>query len=84
MLKRAAQRDMPTLIPRLFSETSAPPPATARSSTSKTSPRRRVASISRPRTAIARPFPIQVDGDYIGERTRIELRVAPGALTIVA
>ena len=29
-------------------------------------------------------MPIQVDGDYIGEKDRIELRVAPGALTIVS
>ena len=32
----------------------------------------------------ARPFPLQVDGDYIGDRTRVELGVGPGALTIVA
>ena len=31
-----------------------------------------------------RPFPLQVDGDYIGERGRVVLRAAPGALTIVA
>jgi diacylglycerol kinase family enzyme len=31
-----------------------------------------------------RPLPIQVDGDYIGERDRIELKSAPAALTIVA
>ena len=31
-----------------------------------------------------RPFPIQLDGDYIGEATRLELRVEPGALTVVA
>ncbi len=43
-----------------------------------------VASVSETKDGIARPFPIQVDGDYIGERTRIELSVDPGALTIVA
>jgi diacylglycerol kinase family enzyme len=31
-----------------------------------------------------RPFPVQVDGDYIGEKTHLALNVAPGALTIVA
>ena len=30
------------------------------------------------------PLPMQVDGDYIGERTEAEIRVAPGALTILA
>jgi diacylglycerol kinase family enzyme len=33
---------------------------------------------------VARPFPVQVDGDYIGEHTELDFRVEPGALTIVA
>jgi diacylglycerol kinase family enzyme len=83
VLKRATQRDMPTLISRLFSET-------------KPAARHRqvehfddllvgsVSSISEDKDGNPRPFPLQVDGDYIGERTHIELRVDPGALTIVA
>jgi diacylglycerol kinase family enzyme len=83
VLRRAAQRDMPTLIPRLFSE-------------GKPAARHRqilhfddvaaaqVTSISETRAGDVRPFPVQVDGDYIGERTAIDLRVDPGALTIVA
>jgi diacylglycerol kinase family enzyme len=83
VLKRAAQRDMPTLIARLFSE-------------SKPAARHRqiehfagvteatVASISETKDGIVRPFPIQVDGDYIGEKTEVTLRAEPGALTIVA
>jgi diacylglycerol kinase family enzyme len=31
-----------------------------------------------------RPFPVQVDGDYIGEHSRLELGITPGALTVVA
>ena len=31
-----------------------------------------------------RPFPVQVDGDYIGEYTEIDCSVEPGALTVVA
>jgi diacylglycerol kinase family enzyme len=83
VLQRAAQRDMPTLIPRLFSETR--PAARHRridhfaDVTSAT-----IESISQTKDGLPRPFPIQVDGDYIGERTRIELRAEPGALTIVA
>jgi diacylglycerol kinase family enzyme len=83
VLKRAAQRDMPTLIPRLFSEKR--PAARHRQIehfegvTATT-----VASISETKEGVARPFQVQVDGDYIGERTRLELSVAPGALTIVA
>ncbi len=83
VLKRARQRDMPTLIPRLFSE--GRPAARHRQiehfegvTTAS------IASISETREGIARPFPIQVDGDYIGERTHIDLAIAPGALTIVA
>lgn len=83
VLRRAAQRDMPTLIPRLFSESR------------RTAEHRQVehfddvtaatvTSISEDKLGALRPFPLQVDGDYIGGRTRIELGVAPGALTVVA
>jgi diacylglycerol kinase family enzyme len=83
VLKRAAQRDMPTLIARLFSE-------------SRPGARHRqvvhfgdvgtaaIESISENKDGSPRPFPLEVDGDYIGERTRIELQAEPGALTIVA
>jgi diacylglycerol kinase family enzyme len=83
LLKRAAQRDMPTLITRLFSQSR--PAARHRQVThfddvlSAT-----VSSVSENKDGSPRPFPLQVDGDYIGERTRIELRAEPGALTIVA
>jgi diacylglycerol kinase family enzyme len=83
VLKRAAQRDMPTLIARLFSEKRA------------AAQHRRIdhfagvagatiESASETKDGLLRPFPIQVDGDYIGEKTRIQLRAEPGALTIVA
>jgi len=83
VLKRAAQRDMPTLIPRVLSVG----PSTARHRqiahfedvTTAT-----VSSISETGDGAVRPVPVQVDGDYIGEKTRIELRVAPSALSVVA
>jgi diacylglycerol kinase family enzyme len=83
VLERAAQRDMPTLIPRLFSEKR---PA-ARHRRIEQFPHvtgATVTSASETKDGTVRPFPVQVDGDYIGERTRIELGVAPGALTVVA
>jgi len=83
VLKRAAQRDMPTLISRLFSESRAAArhrqiehfPGIAEAS---------IASGSKTKDGATRPFPVQVDGDYIGERTAIELTVDPGSLTIIA
>jgi len=84
VLKRAAQRDMPTLIPRLFS---AKRPAARHRQIAHFDDLAEVAtvsSISESKDGDVRPFPVQVDGDYIGERTQIKLRVDPGALTIVS
>ena len=83
VLKRAAQRDMPTLIPRLFSETrtAAGHKQVAHFDHVTTAT---VSSLSVDKDGRPRAFPVQVDGDYIGDRTRIELGVDPGALTIVA
>lgn len=83
VLERAAQRDMPTLIPRLFSERR-PAARHRRIEHFEGVTAATIASISKTNDGIARPFPIQVDGDYIGEKTRLELSVSPGALTIVA
>lgn len=83
VLRRAAQRDMPTLIPRLFSEKR--PAARHRQIdhhegvTTAT-----VRSVSETKDGTTRPFPVQVDGDYIGERTKLELEVEPKALTVVS
>jgi diacylglycerol kinase family enzyme len=83
VLKRATQRDTPTLIARLFSESR--PAARHRqiehfgAVTAAT-----VRSISEDKRGATRPFPVQVDGDYIGERTAIDLHAAPGALTVIA
>ena len=83
VLKRATQRDMPTMISRLFSEGR---PASRHRQvehfddvTAAT-----VASISVDKEGNPRPFPLQVDGDYIGDRTSVVLSADPGALTIVA
>jgi diacylglycerol kinase family enzyme len=83
VLKRAAQRDMPTLIARLFS---AERPAARHRQIEHFDhvDGATIASASETRDGIARPFPLQVDGDYIGEKTAVELRAEPGALTIVA
>ncbi|HEU4598735.1 MAG TPA: hypothetical protein VFS26_03235, partial [Solirubrobacterales bacterium] len=83
VLKRAAQRDMPTLIRRLFSESS---PAARHKQVAHFDDviHAVVETASVAKDGTPRPFPLQVDGDYIGERDRVELRAAPRALTIVA
>ena len=83
VLKRATQRDTPTLIARLFSKTG---PASHHRQIEQFSgvTEATVSSISKDKEGALRPFPIQVDGDYIGEQTRIQLKAAPGALTVVA
>lgn len=83
VLRRAAQRDMPTLVTRLFSER-----------LSAAGHRQidhfdnlleaSVSSISTGPDGKPRPFKVQVDGDYIGEQPWAELRVEAGALTLVA
>jgi diacylglycerol kinase family enzyme len=83
VLKRAAQRDMPTLIPRLFSERR--PAARHRQIVHFDDVEEaRIESVSETQDGDLRPFPVQVDGDYIGERTQVELRIEPAALTVVA
>jgi diacylglycerol kinase family enzyme len=83
VLKRATQRDMPTLIPRLFSEKHAAAQHRQiehfEDVTAAT-----IASISETKDGVARPFPVQVDGDYIGERTALRLGVTARALTVIA
>ncbi len=83
VLQRARQRDMPTLIPRLFSD-SRPAARHRRIDHFPSIAAATVTSASETKDDTTRPFPVQVDGDYIGERTRIELKVEPQALTIVA
>ena len=83
VLKRAAQRDMSTLIPRLFS-TKRPGASHRQIEHFEDVTVAGIASISETKDGILRPFPIQVDGDYIGEKTRLELSVVPGALTVIA
>ena len=83
VLKRAAMRDMPTLLPRLFSQKR--PAVRHRQIVGFTDLTSAVVeTISEDRSGAPRSFQLQVDGDYIGERTRVELGVDPGALTIIA
>ena len=78
VLKRASLLELPTLIPRLFS------------GRAKTVMRHRqvepLPGLSGIRVDAIddRPFPVQVDGDYIGDFTDVEFGVTPGGLVAVA
>jgi len=83
VLKRAAQRDMPTLLPRLFSQKK--PAVRHRQIVGfEGATKATIESISEDRSGAPRSFQLQVDGDYIGERTTVEIGIEPGALTIIA
>jgi diacylglycerol kinase family enzyme len=83
VLKRAAQRDMPTLIPRLLSgrRTAAGHKQVIHFDDVMSAT---VSSISKDKEGAPKSFPVQVDGDYIGDLTKVTLAAEPGALTIVA
>ena len=77
MLERASAIDMPTLIPRLFS---------ARSRTVQR--HRQVAGFAGIDYAhvvsTEGAFPLQVDGDFIGEFHEVEYRVGPRTLSVLS
>ncbi len=83
LLKRANQLDVVSIVPRLLS------------SKLSTSNHRQVESFEHLTEASIRslstdedgeilPFPVQVDGDYIGTFEEISMKAAPKALTIIA
>jgi len=78
VLKRATPLDLPTLIPRILSGR---PGAVAR--------HRQIESFQdlrglRVESADGKPFPLQLDGDYIGEFEEIEFGVQPAGLAVVS
>ena len=82
ILRRAAQRDMGPIISRVLAERlQASGHRQIEHFDDVTAAR--VESISRDLDG-ARAFPVQVDGDFIGTHTELELRIDPGALTVVA
>jgi diacylglycerol kinase family enzyme len=83
VLRRAAQRDMGTIVARVLHERlSAADHRHIDHFQDVTTAR--IESISTDPEGRPRPFPVQVDGDYIGEHAELELGIEPGALTVVA
>lgn len=77
VLERASPIDVPTIAWRALSQRA------------RVGRHRRVSTFAgateiRIRSADDRPVPVQVDGDYIGEATAVEVAVAPGTLRVVA
>jgi diacylglycerol kinase family enzyme len=78
VLKRATALELPTLIPRLLSGRAA-----------KVMGHRQVQPLPelkgiRVEALDDRPFPVQVDGDYIGEFAEVEFGVRPAGLVVVS
>jgi len=83
VLRRARQRDVPSIGARVLNP-----------NWSLTTHRQidhwsglteaRIESLSQTEDGEWRRFPVEVDGDYIGEHGELDLRLDPGALTIVA
>ena len=78
VLKRASALELPTLVPRLLS-------ARARS-VMRHGQVEPLLELQRARVEAIddRPFPVQVDGDYIGEFSEVEFGVRPGGLLAVS
>jgi diacylglycerol kinase family enzyme len=78
VLKRARPIELPTVTWRAFS-----------GKAETVSRHRQIANFSGTHRAEVTaagdtPFPVQVDGDYIGEQDHAVFEVAPGALSVVA
>jgi diacylglycerol kinase family enzyme len=78
VLKRATVAELPTLIPKLLSGNAA---TVMRSRQVEVLPELTVATVE---ALDDRPFPVQVDGDYIGDFSEVEFGVSPRGLMTVA
>jgi hypothetical protein len=77
-LRRASVVGLPTLVPRLLSGR---PGSVGRHRHVTGFPGIEAARVE---SLDGRPFPLQVDGDHIGEFDAVEYRAVPRALTVVA
>jgi diacylglycerol kinase family enzyme len=83
VLERANQLDVMGVVPRLLSSR-LPTDRHSQARLFQEVSQARVHSLPRPGEDEASAFPVQVDGDYIGDRREITLRAAPAALSIIA
>jgi diacylglycerol kinase family enzyme len=83
MLRRAAQRDVPTIAARVLMK-SMRTPLHRQIEHFDGVTECRVESVSKDPEGRSRAFPVQVDGDYIGDHGELDVGIEPAALTIVA
>jgi diacylglycerol kinase family enzyme len=83
MLRRAAQRDVPTIAARVLSKGLHTPGHRSIEHVDGVT-ECRVESISEDPQGRIRPFPVQVDGDYIGDHGELDVGIEPASLTVVA
>jgi diacylglycerol kinase family enzyme len=84
LLRRATQRDMPMITTRVLSKKLLISDHKQIDHFDGGVIEARIESVSRDANGALRPFPVEVDGDYIGDHAELELGIAPGALTVVA
>jgi diacylglycerol kinase family enzyme len=78
VLKRATVLELPTLVPRLLSGKAG---SVMRNRQVEVLPELSAATVE---ALDERPFPVQVDGDYIGDFSEVEFGVTPAGLMAVA
>lgn len=85
VLRRAAQRDMPTVAARVLGQGERSRPTSHRQiDHAEGVTEALIQSLSEDEDGTPRRFPVQVDGDYIGDFAELKASVEPRALTIVA
>jgi diacylglycerol kinase family enzyme len=83
MLRRAAQRDVPTIMARALTDR-LPMTAHRQIDHFEAITEARIESISTGTDGARRRFPVELDGDYVGDQTELALGIEPRALTVVA
>jgi diacylglycerol kinase family enzyme len=83
VLRRAAQRDVPTIAARVLTERLRTPRHSQIDHLEGVT-EARIESLSQGPDGNVRPFPVQVDGDYIGDFGELDLGIEPRALSVVA
>src|SRR5436309_3293394 len=83
VLRRATQRDVPTIAARVLIDALRTPTHRQIDHFDGIT-ECRLESRSHDAGGRIRPFPVQVDGDYIGEHSEVDIGIEPAALTVVA